>query len=52
MVYIKKYKGVKKKKKRVEAMDQKLKPSSRGENEGDLQRMRAERTYCTIIETQ
>ena len=33
-------------------MDQKFKPSNRGENEEDLQRMRAERTYCTIIETQ
>lgn len=33
-------------------MDQMLKPSSRGENEGDLQRMRVERTYCTVTETQ
>lgn len=33
-------------------MDQQIKPPRRGENEGDLQGMRAERTDCTIIETQ
>ena len=43
---------LKRKKKGVEAMDQQIKPSRRGENEGDLQEMKAERTDCTIIKTQ